>query len=82
MAVPNPEPTIADVLAQLHIMEVKAETRDSELRRDMVNGFLVVARQFEDVNRRFEDVNRRLTTLFDELAAFRAEYNAHTHGED
>lgn len=25
------------------------------------------------------DVSTRLTTLFDELAAFRAEYNQHTH---
>lgn len=63
------EPTLADVLEELR----KVHIRVTEVQASLAEFRLSTAE-------RFDAVQRRLTTLFDEVAAFRAEYNAHTHG--
>jgi hypothetical protein len=62
------EPTLTDVLHAI----AKLDVRLTEVHASLAEFRLSTAE-------RFEDVSRRLTTLFDEVAAFRAEYNAHTH---
>jgi len=64
-AIPHPEPTITDVLAELRMQRMETRTEMMEFRLD--------------VSTRLSDMQRRLDTLFAELAAFRAEYNQHTH---
>lgn len=77
-----PQPTIADVLAELRLQRVEIGGVRSEMSglRGEVSSLRseFTAFRFETV-RRFEDLERRMDTFFDELAAFRAEYNNHTH---
>jgi hypothetical protein len=67
-----PEPSIAEVLAKLHLMDIETRTRDAEFRSSLSELRL-------DMDIRFSDIFRRLDSLFAELVAFRAEYNQHTH---
>lgn len=62
------EPTIADVLTRID----RVDTR-------LTNLVIEVTNLRADVASMRLDTVMRLTTLFDELAAFRGEYNDHTH---
>jgi hypothetical protein len=72
--VTTPEPTIADVLARIdnldRVLGLELRAFGSELRAD-----IAILRL---------DTTTSLSTLFDELAAFRAEYNstAHIHEDE
>ena len=81
-AAENPQPTIADVLTELRLQRVEIGGIRSEIS-GLRGEFSALRSEFTtlrfDTVRRFEDLERRMDTFFDELAAFRAEYNNHTH---
>ncbi len=60
------EPTIADLMTELKTIRLEQRASFAELKADLATLRL--------------DTITQLTTVFDELAAFRAEYNDHTHG--
>lgn len=71
------QPTMADLMTAIsEVRVVHLETRAdvAELRASLAEFRLATTE-------RFDEVGRRLDTLFDELAAFHSEYNAHTHEE-
>ena len=50
-----------------------------ELRASQAETRVSLAEFRAEVNRRLDDQSRKLDLIIDELAAFRAEYNQHTH---
>jgi chromosome segregation ATPase len=90
---PGQPTTISDVLAELRMMRTearsdRAESRSdvaelrsgiAELRSEMAEQRTQAATFHLAIDARLDSLERRLTTLFDEVAAFRNEYNNHTH---
>ena len=50
-----------------------------ELRASQAETRVSLSEFRNEVNRRLDDQSRKLDIIIDELAAFRAEYNQHTH---
>lgn len=82
------EPTLTDVLSVLDRLEsdlkdLRTEVRVGQLenRASIADLRATVADLRAETRERHDELRTRLVTLFDEVAAFRAEYNAHTHGD-
>lgn len=72
--VPQPA-TIADILTEMRLQRMEARTDRLETRALIAE----VRADVTDVRTHQSEILARLNTLVDELAAFRAEYNSHTH---
>lgn len=72
-------PTIADVLAELRLQRMESRTEVAEVRGLISELRADLATSRVDLYGRLDDIRHRLDTLFDELAAFRRDYNGHTH---
>lgn len=60
-----------DIRSELRVLSLEIRASFAEIRATLAEMRLEIA-----------DVKARQVTLFDELAAFRSEYNEHTHPED
>jgi hypothetical protein len=83
MSIPHTpsEPTIADLLAELRLQRLETRTETLELKAALTDLRSEIADLRSDYATFRFDMTTRLTTLFDEVAAFRAEYNGHTHDD-
>lgn len=81
-----PEPTAADVLAELQAMTAEVRATHAEIRAQLAEMRADWAERALRTSDRLDDISRHLSVLTNMVAAFRAEYNIHhhphRHGED
>lgn len=83
MSMPHtpPEPTIADLLGELRLQRLETRSETLDLKSVLTELRSEIAELRSDHATFRLDMATRLSTLFDEVAAFRAEYNNHTHDD-
>lgn len=79
---PEPEPTLGTISSMLEMLRLEVQVARLETKADISTLRLEFNTRTGETKERLDSLGLRLTTLFDELAAFRSEYNVHIHPRD